>query len=498
MKHARQDYDRIQDPLGKIGADEPVFLLRAQDKSAPDVVRYWADENVRNDGELALSELAERWADKMEEWQRANSCKPADMPANAVGAPVQAQPSHDCTRSHPHEEMSGDCIAKTEQARIANAKARESGRAQGVAPPNVRVDMDRYDAGLLSDFGGGNVAWWQDYLRAELERADEFYQEQHADLLAQAQPASARADQPAAAVSIVDDAEFENLIDKHNIAVGYCSVSSSYNAIVAYVDAHCAQQVARTEAARKEAFDRAIELRRENAALRAQLAARGEPVVEIRLSSPNESGERFAVVNTLGDFDLEHFQDGTKLYTAPQPSAATITLTGNELRQALDLINPDGPGDELQCCDELTFGVRQHRDDDNKVSTGMCCWNDDTDGVLPLTDEWIAPQPSAQPAPDAAPAAEESDGAIYARVSRATAPADLLAAGDVHMDGISSLGEAWDAMKAVAPTPPAIRESRTTDTPTMYCPKCGIDRLQQGCERADCAVAGVAYGAPNA
>jgi len=33
----------------------------------------------------------------------------------------------------------------------------------------------RYDAGLLSDYGGGDVAWWQDYLRAELGRADDFY-----------------------------------------------------------------------------------------------------------------------------------------------------------------------------------------------------------------------------------------------------------------------------------------------------------------------------------
>jgi hypothetical protein len=31
MVHARKDYARIQDPWGKIGDDEPVFLIRAQD-----------------------------------------------------------------------------------------------------------------------------------------------------------------------------------------------------------------------------------------------------------------------------------------------------------------------------------------------------------------------------------------------------------------------------------------------------------------------------------
>lgn len=35
-----------------------------------------------------------------------------------------------------------------------------------------------YDAGLLSDYGAGNVEWWHDYIRAELGRAHEFYQAQ--------------------------------------------------------------------------------------------------------------------------------------------------------------------------------------------------------------------------------------------------------------------------------------------------------------------------------
>ena len=33
----------------------------------------------------------------------------------------------------------------------------------------------RYDAGLLSDYGGGDVNWWWDYIRAELDRAHDFY-----------------------------------------------------------------------------------------------------------------------------------------------------------------------------------------------------------------------------------------------------------------------------------------------------------------------------------
>lgn len=45
--------------------------------------------------------------------------------------------------------------------------------------------MDTYDAGLLNDYGGGDVGWWQDYLRAELGRAEEFYRDQHDLLMAE-------------------------------------------------------------------------------------------------------------------------------------------------------------------------------------------------------------------------------------------------------------------------------------------------------------------------
>ena len=38
--------------------------------------------------------------------------------------------------------------------------------------------MDEYDSGLLSDFGGGNVEWWQDYIRSEVGAANEFHMDQ--------------------------------------------------------------------------------------------------------------------------------------------------------------------------------------------------------------------------------------------------------------------------------------------------------------------------------
>jgi len=80
MKHAREDYNRIQDPAGLIGEDEPVFLLRAKDKTAPNIVRKWAMEQVNQGSEDPCIEVALKWADVMEEWQKKNGCKLADLP----------------------------------------------------------------------------------------------------------------------------------------------------------------------------------------------------------------------------------------------------------------------------------------------------------------------------------------------------------------------------------------------------------------------------------
>lgn len=68
MIHARDDYNRIQDPDGKIPEDEPVFLLRAQDAIAAAIVRKWAEYNTLGGGDPVLTKLALEQADKMDDW----------------------------------------------------------------------------------------------------------------------------------------------------------------------------------------------------------------------------------------------------------------------------------------------------------------------------------------------------------------------------------------------------------------------------------------------
>jgi len=80
MKHAREDYDRIQDPEGKIPEDEPVFLLRAQDAVAPGVVEMWALAAYNAGADDNIVQLAYEQAQLMRKWQVQHGNKVPDMP----------------------------------------------------------------------------------------------------------------------------------------------------------------------------------------------------------------------------------------------------------------------------------------------------------------------------------------------------------------------------------------------------------------------------------
>ena len=60
--------------------------------------------------------------------------------------------------------------------------------ASDPAPVGWRGSLPEYNAQILGDWGGGNVEWWHDYIRAELGYAHEFYAEQFATLTAAPEP----------------------------------------------------------------------------------------------------------------------------------------------------------------------------------------------------------------------------------------------------------------------------------------------------------------------
>lgn len=82
MKHARKDYDRFQDPQGKVPEEEPVFLLRGQDVHASQAVAYYAfllSSDPYVDPEMAATCL--KWAARMRDWVDKKS---PDMPLEAA------------------------------------------------------------------------------------------------------------------------------------------------------------------------------------------------------------------------------------------------------------------------------------------------------------------------------------------------------------------------------------------------------------------------------
>jgi len=84
MKHARVDYnERIQDNAGIIPEDEPVFLIRGQDKVGADTVRAWANLHRLNGGSDLAYEMAMKHADRMESWPK-NKSADVDPVLNAT------------------------------------------------------------------------------------------------------------------------------------------------------------------------------------------------------------------------------------------------------------------------------------------------------------------------------------------------------------------------------------------------------------------------------
>lgn len=79
MIHAREDYNRIQDPAGKIPEDEPVFLIRAQDQVSASTVRAWAELNKVAGGDPLLTQMAYDHAETIESWQDSHGKKAADL-----------------------------------------------------------------------------------------------------------------------------------------------------------------------------------------------------------------------------------------------------------------------------------------------------------------------------------------------------------------------------------------------------------------------------------
>ncbi len=78
MKFTREDYNRrIVDKDERIPTDEPVFLLRAQDKHAPSTLRFYAGL-LEESGNIEMAEELRQHAKEMLIWQKSKKVKEPD------------------------------------------------------------------------------------------------------------------------------------------------------------------------------------------------------------------------------------------------------------------------------------------------------------------------------------------------------------------------------------------------------------------------------------
>ncbi len=82
MLHARKDYNRrIQDSENIIGADEPVFLLRAQDSLMLPVLHQYLRVLRRHEGYDTHCEAGVlKHITRTKEWQKQHKPKAPDVP----------------------------------------------------------------------------------------------------------------------------------------------------------------------------------------------------------------------------------------------------------------------------------------------------------------------------------------------------------------------------------------------------------------------------------
>lgn len=137
MKHAREDYNRIQDPAGLIPADEPVFLIRGQDKVGGYAVRDWANRAESAGAAPDIVQRARHHSLLMDAW-------PAKKTPDLASAATSAQDAKPLTIMVCTADYRGDHaadIAIALEYRPGETVEQLVGRAQLGRNPHARGEL---------------------------------------------------------------------------------------------------------------------------------------------------------------------------------------------------------------------------------------------------------------------------------------------------------------------------------------------------------------------
>lgn len=124
MKHARKDYDRIQDPLNLIPAGEPVFLLRGQDVCATDVLAHYCylleKYGVAENANTPIVQAVQEHIRRVRNWQQTVKIKQPDLPSegemnNVLNAYYNASKSGNASDLSSYIESDANLRTKVKQ-----------------------------------------------------------------------------------------------------------------------------------------------------------------------------------------------------------------------------------------------------------------------------------------------------------------------------------------------------------------------------------------------
>ena len=181
-------------PCGAIGISVEKFVesFEAVDKPSilPDIKEALGEVKAHMDGDIELPVVGALDALQIVEDFVSKTAEPYEhlekvwghIKAIRKALSAQSVDVDSLRKKVPSEATDRECLAiyhyNTALDDVKALQPVDDVRVHDIAVLRESLELDCYDANLLGEFGGGNVSWWHDYIRSELERAHEFYQYQ--------------------------------------------------------------------------------------------------------------------------------------------------------------------------------------------------------------------------------------------------------------------------------------------------------------------------------
>ncbi|MCO7500362.1 hypothetical protein NJG17_10680 [Stenotrophomonas maltophilia] len=171
-------YEALEVAIEALAARQPVEVSEGGFRAAASRQTASAESNATAEALIAAARHPSKQPDSVALGEATEFCI-ENGDRQPVGESVWVEVRREGDRTFPRAMTRGQADAFLRSCNVGPLPTIHSLYAAPTAQAvDLDLQLDRYDAGLLGDGGGGDVGWWQDYIRAELDRAHEFYQDQ--------------------------------------------------------------------------------------------------------------------------------------------------------------------------------------------------------------------------------------------------------------------------------------------------------------------------------